>query len=154
MIFQKTITMIPLLLGLSSNTLDYKRTQLSFNEDDIKNNLVNVSENMLSYNQLSNSFMFDRTYLKTRFDYYYQKWNDETMILSKAKTIIDNDNFKKIVSYGTEIVPIILEELSERPSNLVWALNHILNGKVSKKGVTISEASNAWVKWGRANQII
>jgi hypothetical protein len=154
MIFQKTVAMIPLILGLSSNNISYSRTDLSFNEEDVKNNLINIDQSVLSYKDLSNRFMFDNLYLKTRFDYYHEKWVKETMILSNAKSITANSNFQKIVSYGSEIVPILLRELENKPSNLVWAMNHILNRKISNNSLTITEASKAWVSWGKLNQII
>jgi len=47
---------------------------------------------------------------------------------------------------GQSAVPFIVEEIDQRPSTLVWALNIIFNRKISDKNINISEACRLWVK--------
>ena len=48
---------------------------------------------------------------------------------------------------GKRAVPFILEEISIKPSNLVWALNIIFKKKITNRAnTTIEEACKLWVK--------
>ena len=45
-----------------------------------------------------------------------------------------NKNYQQIISKGEGIVPLILEELKERPSHWFWALEMITNENPVKTG--------------------
>lgn len=85
--------------------------------------------------------------LQAKFKLLYQTWKEKTAFMSSPKSIIDNPEFQGIVSMGTDAVPFILEEISAEPTQLVWALNYIYQGKISNNpNLTISEACKLWVR--------
>ena len=85
--------------------------------------------------------------IQGRFKILYQTWRDKTAVLSSPKSIIDNEEFKGIVSMGYDAVPFIVDAIAEEPSQLVWALNYIYGAKISNNtNLTISEACELWVR--------
>ena len=74
-------------------------------------------------------------------------WEKKTLFLSSTKAIIENADFQAIVAMGYSAVPFIIEEIDNKPSTLVWALNLIYNRKVTDNpNITIPEACKLWVK--------
>jgi hypothetical protein len=88
-------------------------------------------------------------YLETKLRQLTSKLFSEISVNSAARDIVQNKQFKEIVAYGEAIVPHILNSLKREPSILIWALNSILNSKISNKPLSIQEASNEWIKWGK-----
>lgn len=84
---------------------------------------------------------------KLRFKALLNSWTKQTMILSSPEAIVKNENFQGIIKMGKSAVPFIIEELSAKPSTLVWALNFIFGRKISDNpNTTIKEACALWVK--------
>lgn len=91
----------------------------------------------------------ENTYLLKKFWFqnHLEAWESKTMFLSSVNAIVDDEDFRAIVSMGMDAVPFITEELTRNPSTLVWALNFIFNKKISeKKNLTISDACKLWIK--------
>jgi hypothetical protein len=84
---------------------------------------------------------------KFRFQSHLINWQKKTLFLSSTKAIIDNADFQAIVAMGQSAVPFIIEEIENKPSTLVWALNLICNRKITDNpNTTISDACKLWVK--------
>ena len=84
---------------------------------------------------------------KLRFQSLYETWKNETCFLSSVQDIVNHKAFKAIVAMDTDAVPFIINEISNTPSTLVWALNYIYNRKISDNpNTTIPEACKLWVK--------
>lgn len=91
----------------------------------------------------------DIAYLSTKFKFelYLKSWEEKTLFISSAASIVDDIDFRSIVSMGKSVVPLIIEELERKPSTLVWALNFIYKQKISSKSnLTITEACKLWTK--------
>ena len=146
--------MVPLILGLTANASSFHSTALSFNEDEVSKNLMSMNKGIFDYTKDGHTKIYDQLYLESRFNDYYVRWKRDTMFLSSIDAITKNSNFQKIVGFGDAIAPIILQEIQERPSKLVWALNIIFGRKISKNNLSVDEACTAWVKYGKANNLI
>ncbi|WP_017259752.1 hypothetical protein [Pedobacter arcticus] len=154
MILQKSLTMIPLIVGISSSTFHYDKTDIVFNEKDIKNNLIISDVNPKLFQENLSSMDYDNNYLENQLKTLVKKWKNETLVLSDVHKIMDNNNFKQILSFKLKALPFLLNELKERPSTLVWAINMILDRKISNQALSIKDASKAWVNWGIQNNLI
>ena len=66
---------------------------------------------------------------KTSFLQNLKYWNDQTEFL--ANNDFNNPYFQSIVKMGLDAVPLILEEIKRKPSDLVYALDRILPGVVT-----------------------
>ncbi len=83
---------------------------------------------------------------KLRFQYLLNSWQKQTKFSSSPDSIIQNENFQLIVAMGRAAVPYIIEEISAKPSTLVWALNFIFEKKISDNPkTTIPQACKLWV---------
>lgn len=82
-----------------------------------------------------------------RFQSFYEQWRNDTRFLSSPEDIVSHEAFQAIVAMGEGAVPFVLEEISNEPSTLVWALNFIFQKKISNNpNTTIPEACKLWVK--------
>ena len=134
---------ITLAMGLLSST------SFVYSDIDAYSGILTVTTNSkiaehIRYTDGSDSGMFMQ---KLRFQSYLSSWEKETMFLSSTKAIVENENFKSIVSMGKYAVPYIIEEIEHKPSTLVWALNMIYDRKITNNpNATITEACKLWVK--------
>lgn len=105
------------------------------------------NRNTSSYLDLLDENNYSHIFINTLFKDLLRKWKEDTVYSSSAREIIENQNFQHIVSLGEPIVPLIISEIKERPSTLVWALNIIFKTKISEKpNTTIKDACKLWVK--------
>ena len=81
---------------------------------------------------------------KATFNRLLTEWQNNTRFLSSTTAITSNPSFLQIVNMGGNAVPFIIEEISRKPSNLVWALNAIFHKKIGK-GTTVTEACRLWI---------
>lgn len=146
--------MVPIILGLSTNIAGYYETNLSVTEKDVINKMFKIDLKTIRSVENSNNVGYDDVYLRDRVRNYIKRWEKETMFLSDINKIVGNDNFKQIISLGEKAAPFILEELNEKPSHIVWALNLIFGRQISNQQLSIKDASKAWVRWGIQNKLI
>ena len=134
------------------------KTDIHFNESQIKKGLLEMNNNAFDY--------FTREQRKDKFENTHNilskfkirelilNLNNQTTYSSSPDDILENSNFKEIVKLGKDAVPFILEEIESKPSSLVWALNLITGRRITEKKVSVSEASKLWVNWGRQIKLI
>ncbi len=102
-----------------------------------------TSEYIKSVDKNDGSLFFN----KFRFQSHLLNWQKKTLFLSSTKSIIENEDFQAIVAMGQSAIPFIIEEIENKPSTLVWALNLICNRKITDNpNTTISDACKLWVK--------
>lgn len=119
----------------------------AYNDIDTHSNISATSGRIANY--INEVDFNDSAFLslKFKFQLHLQNWEQKTMFLSSANAIVEDDDFKAIVAMGQQVVPLIKEEIDNKPSTLVWALNYIFGQKISqKKNLTITEACNLWTK--------
>ena len=89
--------------------------------------------------------------LRARFHRLAVQWRDETQLLSSTTGKAMHPAYQQIIGLGPEVLPLILKELSERPSHWFWALKSI----TGEDPVPPTDAGNvrrmaaAWLHWGR-----
>lgn len=83
---------------------------------------------------------------RNKFYSLLNQWRNNTAALSSPKQITSDEAFLQIVSMGKDAVPYILDEISDKPSNLVWALNIMFKKKISNSNITIPQACELWTK--------
>ena len=118
----------------------------SYADVDSYSNVIN-SEKTIQYLQDIDYRESYRMSAKFYFQYHLQRWQEKTMFSSSVATIVEDEDFQAIVAMGDKAVPFIKEELLEKPSTLVWALNYIYGKKISDNpNITISQACKLWIK--------
>jgi len=91
--------------------------------------------------------------VEERFRRLEATWIAEVGQLSSSKALRNHSAFQEIVSMGAAVVPLMLQDLQERPRLWVWALPGITGADpvpASDRG-NIAKMSEAWLRWGRAN---
>jgi len=145
--FEKSLKMVPIIIGLTTSFNTYAKTEMAYNENDIRKKLVNMDlQNFKSSNE-RDKFVFDEQYNRIRFKGLLKNWYNETAFSSNIDSILENNNLKQILSLGNSAIPFIIEEINNKPSYLVWSLNILLNKKISNSNITINDACRKWVIW-------
>ena len=146
---------IPIFLGMSSMIpVDVPQTDFFIRQRDIKENLTGIRSEILNYNVFISDLNTD-LYMEKKFEIHYKKWKLKTRFQSNITSIISDIDFQEIVKMGHRVIPFILHEIHEEPSNLVWALNCITNLSLTKnQNKTLSEACKSWIKWGQKQNLV
>ncbi len=135
---------LTLAVGLLSVT-----TTFAYSDIDDYSGILTITSNNKTSEYIKSVDKGDGALLlkKFRFENHLINWEKRIRFLSSTKAIIENEDFQSIVAMGYSAVPFIIEEIENKPSTLVWALNLIYNRKVTNNpDATISDACKLWVK--------
>ena len=114
-----------------------------FSKIEIVVNSQDTAKYLEEVNNENEIYLNDSILFKT----HLSALESETLFMSSIQSIVDHQDFKAIIAMGKRAVPFILEEISVKPSNLVWALNIIFKKKITNRAnTTIEEACKLWVK--------
>lgn len=80
-----------------------------------------------------------------------RKWESETFHVSSIPEIVEHPAFLNIVEMGELAIPLIVQELENKPSVLLFALNKIVGAApyLDADRGNIKAMTNAWLAWAR-----
>jgi hypothetical protein len=78
-----------------------------------------------------------------------QRWRRETVAYSDLQKKVLHPAYQRIIGLGPVAIPLILQELQQRPGHWFWALNALTDEDPVPPEATITEATEAWLNWGR-----
>lgn len=89
------------------------------------------------------------------FDRLVSQWRLETALSSSVQDKIESSFFKKIVDMKEKIIPLIINELQNRPDFLFLALELIVKDNVIPKEAKgkVDLRIDAWLNWAKENNI-
>jgi len=91
--------------------------------------------------------------MEQRFRRLRGQWSWDTRVLSDPAKIMGHPAMREIIAMGNEVVPIILRDLRDQPSLLVWALPKIVGANPPFEGNN-DKMIEAWLKWGRDKGLV
>src|SRR5262245_16011655 len=77
-----------------------------------------------------------------RFRRLEAQWKSDTLVLSDPGKIIGHPAMRAIISMGEDVVPLILRDLRDKPSLLVWALPELTGENLAPP-----RSENGFLKW-------
>src|SRR5882724_9547097 len=86
--------------------------------------------------------------IEQRFRRLKAQWRADTQVLSVSGKIMDHPAMRAIIAMGQEVVPIILRDLQDDPSLLVWALP-----KITGENLAPPRVEGGFLKWNVDAQI-
>jgi hypothetical protein len=96
-----------------------------------------------------------------RFRRLEAQWKADTQVLSDPGKIMGHPAMRAIVAMGEEVVPLILRDLQDKPSLLVWALPEITGENLAPPRTegsflkwNVDTQIEAWLRWGRAKGLV
>ena len=94
-------------------------------------------------------------YLK-HFHQLRKRWDEETLCTSSMTEIVGHPAYREIISMGWAVVPIILQELRERPAWWFGALQRITGADPTKPEHLgrLELLAEDWLRWGEENGLV
>jgi len=86
--------------------------------------------------------------MEQTFRSYVETWSRQTRHTSIRK-MIQHPSYRAIVEMGTDVLPLLFQELRDRPDHWLLALHQITGEDPAQPESTFDEAVEAWLKWGR-----
>jgi hypothetical protein len=83
-----------------------------------------------------------------------KSWKDATGGYSVTTRRYEHPSYLAIRTLGYDAVPLILQELQQRPDWWFEALKGLTGENPVKPNSTFEEAVNAWIEWGRQHNLI
>jgi hypothetical protein len=92
--------------------------------------------------------------LRSEFNTLAEQWNRDTRHISQVSKKVTHAAYLRIIGMGGAVVPLLLEELRNRPAHWFVALRATTNEDPVPMGSTPAGAREAWLAWGRAKGFI
>ncbi len=77
------------------------------------------------------------------------QWREETSHLSLVIKKVMHPAYQRIIGLGPAAIPLLLRELQQQPGHWTWALRAITGEDPTHPDDTVTQAAQAWVKWGQ-----
>ncbi|MGI8576271.1 MAG: hypothetical protein ACR2MA_13325 [Egibacteraceae bacterium] len=88
--------------------------------------------------------------LREEFEQFAQRWQHETLLESMVHRIAMHPDYQRIIGLGPDVVPLILDQMAERPGHWFWALFALTGEDPARDTTTIEDATEAWLAWAWA----
>ncbi|HKR59037.1 MAG TPA: hypothetical protein VJS64_04835 [Pyrinomonadaceae bacterium] len=97
-----------------------------------------------------------RAEVEQAFRLHAERWYSDTLILSSYLEKILHPDYQKILTLGPEVVPLILNELTDMPNDWFWALRMLTEADPvePEQAGDMQAMANAWIEWGKAEGMI
>ena len=92
--------------------------------------------------------------LRSEFVALAEQWRRDTRHLSQVTRKVAHPAYLRITGMGEAVVPLLLEELRERPAHWFAALRATTNFDPSPAEANPSQAREAWLEWGKSQGYI
>ena len=85
-----------------------------------------------------------------------EKWRDETSDISSLTQTFLNQAYQDIIGLGPAAIPLLLEEVRDRPDLWFHALRSIVHQDLVDPADSgnVQKMAAAWLKWGRDNKLV
>ena len=92
-----------------------------------------------------------RRALRKRFQHLATAWRARKSHSSCVEDMAMDSSYQQIIGLGPSAVPLILEELEDRPEHWFWALHAITgaNPVPARSRGKIRAMASAWLRWGK-----
>jgi hypothetical protein len=85
-----------------------------------------------------------------------EKWYVETLNSSAYLDKVLHPAYQRIIGLGKDVIPFILRELQDEPSEWFWALRALTGEDPTTKSMAGNrdKMAKAWINWGKENGYI
>ena len=87
--------------------------------------------------------------IASRFRAYVEIWRRQAQHSPSVANMVSHPAYAAIIELGWEAVPLLLQELRDRPDHWLVALQEITREDPARTNSSFDEAINAWLTWGR-----
>jgi hypothetical protein len=139
---------------LSHEVIDEaRRARREIREQRLKEIRERVKARQLEFEFLKNlveRFLHKEGELEETFNSFKEQWREETGHISSVSRKAMHPCYQRIIGLGLQAIPLILQELQERPADWFWALNAITGEDPVHEDDNFDQATQAWLDWGKS----
>jgi hypothetical protein len=97
--------------------------------------------------------MVQQLTLQQRFHALAETWSAETRHMSSSTDRAMHPAYQQIIGLGPAAIPLLLEELQQKPGHWSWALRAITGENPVKEQHRgkLALVTQDWLEWGKAN---
>lgn len=105
---------------------------------------------------LLNKYESESSQIETEFNELAEQWYRATLHSSGYVDKILHPAYQRIIGLGKDVVPLILRELQDAPSDWFWALRALTGEDVTTPEMAgkRDEMARAWLDWGKERGFI
>jgi len=94
--------------------------------------------------------------LRVAFEELSLSWSTETAHISSTTKLMEHPAYRQIIGLGPAVLPLLLRDLAEKRRFWFPALSAITgeNPVPDDAAGSIARMADAWIKWGRENDLI
>ncbi|HEV7772709.1 MAG TPA: hypothetical protein VGO48_05395 [Conexibacter sp.] len=92
--------------------------------------------------------------IRQRFALLVERWETDTTFSSATDEILLHPDYQRILALGIQVVPLILEQLRDKPRRWLWALKVLVDENPAERAADADAAVDAWMAWGRARGLV
>lgn len=98
----------------------------------------------------------DDSPLVVRFERLKTDWKAQSQYLSNTMQMTMLRPYQQIISLGSPVIPLILQELAREPDHWFWALEVLTdeNPVAAEEVGDLASATAAWLNWGRREGLL
>ena len=115
----------------------------SWEDEDLPDFLVYLGESSAS------QFLYENWELEKVFRQLVDKWDEETQFFSDLKEVVLHSAYQGMIGLGPQVIPLILREMQERPSEWFWALRAVSRENPAELCRGTQQITVAWLEWGK-----
>lgn len=95
----------------------------------------------------------ERSEIEKVFDRLAKRWKEETSGYSSVAGMVMHPAYLEVISYGEQMIPLILKDLQIKPSHWFIALKTLAKTSPVRPedAGNIKKMTEAWIAWGKAN---
>jgi hypothetical protein len=82
-----------------------------------------------------------------RFRGLAQQWSQDTVFCSSSHDIVMHWAYQQVIGLGSQVVPLIYEEMTAGALHWTWALSAILGEDPAANTDSPRDATDVWMKW-------
>ena len=90
-----------------------------------------------------------RASLREQFDALADEWIAATRLSSSVVETCMHPAYQQIIGLGPDVLPLVLEDVVAGEFHWGWALRALTGHDAAAGAATLSEARDAWIRWGR-----
>ena len=143
------------------STISYNKLLAEWTPSPIEPKQDSKAKGRIVSGPKSGLFLFSRVFvppqhsleeLRSEFAELARLWTEETILSSSIHEKCSHWAYQRIIGLGSDVVPLIMEEVQKGQRHWGWALSAITGENPAEHADSLKAAAEAWIVWNEERQ--